>query len=93
LKIGSLESEKVIIGSLETVSCATFHKRLWKKIDIVNYEQFSTKSNAHEMFGSREFRTTFRVAQKTKKYLRTSVPGNSGRYWSVYKLQDKTEYG
>jgi len=67
--------------------------RFIKKIDIVNYKQFSTKSNAHEMFGLREFRTNFRVAQKTKKYLRTSVLGNSGRYCSVYNIQDKAEYG
>jgi len=46
------------------VSCATFHKLLFKKINIVHYEIFSTKLNAHEMFGSEEFRTTFRVARK-----------------------------
>jgi len=56
--------------------CAKFHTILCKKIAIVNlsivvlksicnYKAFSAKLHAHEMFGSREFITVFRVAPKS----------------------------
>jgi len=43
--------------------CAKFHAILCKKIAIVNLS--IAKLHAHEMFGSREFITVFRVAPKS----------------------------
>jgi len=53
-----------------TILSRKFYKTSLKKISIVNkilkfifnYTVFSTKLRAHEMFGSREFMTIFRVA-------------------------------
>ena len=57
-----------------TILSRKFHKISLKKIYIVNkvlmlifdYKVFSTKLRAHEMFGSREFMTIFRVHEKRK---------------------------